>query len=184
MSKLPTRFVIAILAIGILFGATTTATIVSAGPKPFNLALAQLRAPFLAQQPQVQAPLQQPLAATSQGSFGPNCVGCITTQNLANGAITTPKIAPGAVSIATSVSASEVAISPGSDGTAFARCPGGSVITGGGFDLGPFLHGRTTGQVFRSVPNLGVNEWVVVAINPTSAPIHVTAFADCASIHP
>ena len=27
-------------------------------------------------------------------NFGPNCVGCITTQNLANGAITDTKIAP------------------------------------------------------------------------------------------
>jgi hypothetical protein len=31
--------------------------------------------------------------------FGPNCVGCITTQNLANQSITTPKIAPGAVTL-------------------------------------------------------------------------------------
>jgi hypothetical protein len=34
-------------------------------------------------------------------AFGPNCVGCITTQNLTNGAVTTPKIASGAVSMNT-----------------------------------------------------------------------------------
>jgi hypothetical protein len=34
-------------------------------------------------------------------AFGPNCVGCITTQNLANGAVTTPKIAPDAASTST-----------------------------------------------------------------------------------
>jgi len=31
------------------------------------------------------------------GGFGPNCVGCISTQNLANGAVTNPKLAPGSV---------------------------------------------------------------------------------------
>lgn len=30
-------------------------------------------------------------------AFGPNCVGCITTLNVANGAITHPKIAPHSV---------------------------------------------------------------------------------------
>jgi len=39
MSKLPTRLVIAILAIGTLVGA---ATVMSTGLKPFNQALAQL----------------------------------------------------------------------------------------------------------------------------------------------
>lgn len=43
MSKLPTKFVIAFLAIGILVGAATTATIISTGIKSSNLALAQLR---------------------------------------------------------------------------------------------------------------------------------------------
>jgi hypothetical protein len=28
-------------------------------------------------------------------AFGPNCVGCISTQNLADGAVTNPKLAPG-----------------------------------------------------------------------------------------
>jgi hypothetical protein len=32
--------------------------------------------------------------------FGPNCVGCVTTQNLANGAVTNPKLAAGSVSSA------------------------------------------------------------------------------------
>jgi len=117
MSKVLTKSIIAILAVGILVGAATSATIIIAGLKPFNLALAQLRVPFLAQprvqaplqqpflaQPGVQAPLQQqPLATTTSsgsGSFGPNCVGCITTQNLANGAVTNPKLGPLSVSSA------------------------------------------------------------------------------------
>jgi len=33
-------------------------------------------------------------------AFGPNCVGCISTQNLANGAVTNPKLAAGSVSSA------------------------------------------------------------------------------------
>ena len=43
MSSVSTKFVIAFLAIGILVGAATTATVISAGLKPSNLALAQLR---------------------------------------------------------------------------------------------------------------------------------------------
>lgn len=49
MSKLSTKFVMTLVAAGILIGAVTT---VSAG----NLAQAQIRVPFLPQQPQVQAP--------------------------------------------------------------------------------------------------------------------------------
>jgi hypothetical protein len=45
MSKLPTRFVIAFLAIGILVGAATTAIVISADLKSSNRALAQLRSP-------------------------------------------------------------------------------------------------------------------------------------------
>jgi hypothetical protein len=41
MLNISRRFVIAMLAIGILVGAATTATVISAGLKPFNLALAQ-----------------------------------------------------------------------------------------------------------------------------------------------
>jgi hypothetical protein len=43
MSKLSTKSVIAFLAIGILVGAATTATVIIAGIKSSNLALAQLR---------------------------------------------------------------------------------------------------------------------------------------------
>jgi len=43
MLRIPTKFVIAFLAIGMLVGAATTATVMSAGLKSSNLALAQLR---------------------------------------------------------------------------------------------------------------------------------------------
>jgi hypothetical protein len=43
MLKLPTKSVIAFLAIGILVGAATTATVISTDIKSSNLALAQLR---------------------------------------------------------------------------------------------------------------------------------------------
>lgn len=43
MSKLPTKSVIVFLAIGILIGAATTATVISSGIKSSNLASAQLR---------------------------------------------------------------------------------------------------------------------------------------------
>jgi hypothetical protein len=40
---------------------------------------------------------QAPPGPADPPAFGPNCVGCITTLNLANGAITHPKIAPHSV---------------------------------------------------------------------------------------
>jgi hypothetical protein len=81
----------------------------STGLKPFNLVLAQLRVPFLPQQPQTQFPSASigPSAVStgttnaSTGSpFGRSCTGCITTQNLANGAVTNPKLGPLSVSSA------------------------------------------------------------------------------------
>jgi len=198
MSKVLTKSIIAILAVGILVGAATTATIISAGLKPFNLALAQLRVPFLAQprvqaplqqqpflaQPGVQAPLQQqPLTTTtssSSGSFGPNCMGCITTQNLANGAVTTPKIAAGAVSITTQrVDSSNVNIPAGHlNDEAFAFCPSGSVATGGGYTISSNL------VVTNDTATIPPTGWLVVAANPSSQAGVLSANVVCTTVHP
>jgi hypothetical protein len=184
MSKLSTKFIIVILAAGILIGAATTTTVIGAGIKPSNFALAQLRFPFQTQ-PRVQAPLQQqqrPLTTTSTsggGSFGPSCARCVTTQNLANGAVTTPKIVPGAVSISTThVVSQPVNIAPESTGGAHLECPSGTVVTGGGYNsnIGTI--------VFGSLMN-DINGWVVNAFNPSSTDtIQVVASATCATVHP
>jgi hypothetical protein len=79
-----------ILAAGII--ATTIATLGIA--KVFNFAAAQFQIPL---HTQARLHQQQP-SATASG--GPNCNGCVTTQNLANGAVTNPKLAVPSVSSA------------------------------------------------------------------------------------
>jgi hypothetical protein len=185
MSNVSKKFV-AILAIGILVG--TTATIVSASLKPFNLALAQLRVPFMPQQSGVQAPLQQqPITAASSGGGGggPNCSGCITTQNLANGAVTTAKIAPGAVSIfTTTVEGDPTDVNPGASVSSTVTCPSGYTVTGGGFLLGLNPNGGLL-QVVRSVPVVtGVGWTAEVRNTSTEQGSGFEAFAECATIHP
>jgi len=149
MSKLPTRLVIAILAIGTLVGA---ATVMSTGLKPFNQALAQLRVRSypsgtgsspIATAAQAQPPIQQPTARAvgtnappaSAGlpfSFIFPCTGCIITKNLANGAVTTQKIAPGAISISVvERMGAPKDIVPGGSAVAVAVCKPGEVATGG-----------------------------------------------------
>src|SRR5690242_1211665 len=105
------RVLMGILAAGIIV--TTIATLGIA--KVFNFAAAQFQVPFQTQ-PRLQQQ-QQPSAATTTAtaaSGGPNCNGCITTQNLANGAVTNQKLAAGAVSLTTLDAASNlVNVPPG-----------------------------------------------------------------------
>lgn len=187
MSKLPTRFVIAILAIGVLVGAATTTTVINGGLKPSNLAQAQIPV----QQAVAPAAVSSAAPPSSAGPpFGPNCVGCISTQNLANGAVTTPKIAPGAASLTTQIVQSQlVTVFPGDVVTQTSvACPSGSILTGGGYRSGA---SPGTGIVFINGP---VNEdgvptpgqWNVFAVN-TGAPganFGLQAIADCTAIHP
>jgi hypothetical protein len=162
MSNLPTKFIIAILAVGILIGAATTTTIMSAGLKPFSLASAQLRFPFqfqpripLQQQPQFQAPLQQqsPVPTTSA-----NKVSISTTE------------VPGG---ATNVGAG------GFTGGSLALCPTGSVVTGGGHSML-----RSGVWVLSSQePTTGsTNGWSVVVQNNSTTPVDFQAFAVCATV--
>jgi hypothetical protein len=96
--NLNTKLIVVIVAAGII-----AATITMLGtPKVLNLAMAQIRVTFL---PQQQQPVQQQpngaattATTTSTSGNGPNCVGCITTQNLADGAVTNPKLGPLSVS--------------------------------------------------------------------------------------
>lgn len=167
MSKLPTKLVIAILAIGILLAATTT--VMSAN-------LAQAQVPI---QQQALAPAAASPPPLTGASFGPNCAGCISNQNLANGAVTTQKIAPGAVSITTSnvVSFSPL-VPPGGTSIAVAFCPPGTVVTGGGFG--------NTGSIFTITSSEASNgRWSVSAFNNTpNTSAMFSAMVICASIHP
>lgn len=103
--SLSTKFVIVILA-GILIGAAVKTTIISAGIKPSNFALAQLVLPFQTHV-LIQAPLkQQPLATTS-----PGLPKQFTVQDVVN-----------KVDIS-----GEVFVASAAD------CPVGTILTGGGY---------------------------------------------------
>jgi hypothetical protein len=103
--SLSTKFVIVILA-GILIGAAATTTIIGAGIKPPNFALAQLVLPFQTHV-LIQAPLkQEPLAKTS-----PGLPKQITVQDVVN------KVDIGG----------EVFVASAAD------CPTGTILTGGGY---------------------------------------------------
>jgi hypothetical protein len=94
IKKIPTKFVIAILSVGILIGAATSTTVISGGLEPSNLAQAQI--PVQAVGPAASS--AAPPSSAGGPPFGPSCTGCITTQNLANGAVTNPKLGPLSVS--------------------------------------------------------------------------------------
>ena len=111
----------------------------------------------------------------------------ITTQNLANGAVTTPKIAPGVVS--TEVFGPATDIPPNTGEQLEAKCPSGTVVSGGGFSGGTgvdTLHGAI---VEASAPfGLGSSSgtgWFTSVYNPTSQTVtSLNAVALCASIQP
>jgi hypothetical protein len=148
--------------------------------------------------PPLSASKSDPPPSPPGPPFGPNCVGCISTQNLANGAVTnpssadigvgqvatpniadqavaTPKISPGALFMNTvDVIGPSTQLAAGTDGYAIAVCPSGTVVTGGGY----FAGGSTVITMHTTAPN----NWRVEAIaGPASTSL--TAIAKCASIH-
>jgi hypothetical protein len=178
MNQPKKRVLMGILAAGII-----TATISTLGmAKVFNFAAAQFQVPFQTQ-PRLQQ--QQPSAATTTAtaaSGGPNCNGCITTQNLANGAVTNPKLAAGAVSLTTLNTASNlVNVPPGRFAEAVASCPTGTVAIGGGFSM-PFDAAANNLNVFLSGP--ASSGWKADAFNHGSLDEGFFALATCASIRP
>jgi len=137
--------------------------------------------------------------------FGPNCVGCISTQNLTNGAVTNPKLAPGSLSsthigagqVTTPNIADQAVATPKiSHGALFMNTvdvigPSTQLAAGtDGFAIavcpsgtvvtggGYFAGGSTVIIMHTTAPN----NWLVEAIaGPTSTTL--TAIAKCASIH-
>lgn len=147
-------------------------------PDPSDLSDADV-IPFGPHNPAV-GPNNDPPPPGAGPPFGPNCVGCISTQNLANGAVMTPKIAPGAVSINTEEFTSpNVVVQPNTSGVATVQCPSGSVVTGGGYVIDHNLPVQGNRQ-----PGVGPNGWEVLVFNTLSEPIRMNALATCATIHP
>jgi hypothetical protein len=192
------RVLMGILAAGII---TTTISILGMA-KVFNFAAAQFQVPFQTQ-PRLQQ--QQPSAATTTAAAptgGPPCNGCITTQNLANGAVTNPKLAvpsvatgniangavtsdklaAGAVSLnAVHVSSGFVGLSPGDRTIVSADCPTGTIVTGGGYSIsqpgGNSLYVEISDRADTS------QSWLVKVSNVGSSGQAIAATAVCTSIH-
>jgi hypothetical protein len=170
MLELSTKFVIVILAIGVLVGVATTATVISTGVKPSNLAQAQLQFPFQTQ-PQVQARVQQ-LPQQQLQPTGPATALVTTSANGGSG----PK-----VSLTTSrVASPETTVQPGTSIAASATCPSGSVVTGGGFS--PDLDTFPGLELLHSDGPVG-NSWELAVHNSDTVAHGFVSSATCASIH-
>jgi hypothetical protein len=187
--NLNTKLIVVIIAAGVI-----ASTITMLGAPKVLAATAQIQIPSQSQQqlPVQQVPQQQqqssgpatgvtPAAAGGNGN-GPNCDGCVTTQNLADKAVTAQKIAPGAVSLSTQeIKGNIVRLTPGTSGESEADCPAGTSVTGGGFTSGNVL---VLERSSRSDQGNG-NGWVVDEAFPSGGGIApFAAFAECAIIQP
>lgn len=193
--------------IGILVAGIITATITTlAVTKVFNSATAQFQVP-LQIQPRLQQ--QQPAAAaTNTGpSFGPSCTGCVTTQNLANEAVTNPKLAVPSVSSA-NIGAGQVATANIADSAVTTqKIASGAVtlsstsVSGNAITVAPGIGNGDTvscpsGTIVTGggaqlstglelVDSFGRgNNWAANAFNPTSSSLTMIVVAECTSIHP
>jgi hypothetical protein len=160
MSKLPTRFVIAFLAIGILVGAATTATVMSVGLKPSNLAQAQIRLPTVS-----TGPSGVVASADSASAVSPNAAG-------GSG----PKVSLTTIR----VHSPDTTVQPGVSIAATATCPSGTVVTGGGFS--PDLDTFPGLVLLHSDGPLG-NTWELAVHNSDTVAHGFVVSATCASIH-
>jgi len=111
----------------------------------------------------------------------------IITQNLANGAVPTPKIAPGVIS--TEVFGPATDFPPNTDGQLVAKCHSGTVVSGGGFSGNTSVDTLHGAIVEASAPfGLGSSSgtgWFISVYNPTSRTVTgLYAVALCASIQP
>ncbi len=101
------------------------------------------------------------------------------TQNLTNGAVTTPKIASGAVSMNTTQvlgSATRVSTVPG---TSDAFCPSGTVVTGGGY-----LASHNTAILINARLDPPANGWGIRAQSSDTNEATFLPIATCATMHP
>jgi hypothetical protein len=115
--------------------------------------------------------------------------GHITTSKIADGAVTTPKIADGAITTQKIASgsivpfvnqreSSELAVSPGSFGTAVAPCLGGEQVVGGGYGI-VGSHAMVSDMKLAS-EGVVANGWAVEMANTNSmATRSFVARAEC-----
>ena len=101
--------------------------------------------------------------------------GEVKTADLANDAVTTEKIADGAINLNIhEVDGEVLTLNPGVGSTAFADCPDGEILTGGGFVIGYPIQVTLNAQH----PN-GDNAWAVTGFNEASTERDMQAFAYC-----
>lgn len=133
------------------------------------VASAMISAPVIAQQ---SAPPIRDNSVTSASIKD----GEVKTADLADGAVTSAKIADDAITLNVHEVEGEVlTLDPGRTGTAFADCPDGEILTGGGFETDYPVHVATS----QGRGN-GDNAWAVEGANDAgSIPLHMQAFAYC-----
>ena len=101
--------------------------------------------------------------------------GEVKTQDLADDAVTSAKIADGAINLNVhQVKGEIITVDPGIGNTAFADCPDGEILTGGGFVIGYPIQVTLNAQH----PN-GDNAWAVTGFNEASTERDMQAFAYC-----
>jgi ABC-type Fe3+-hydroxamate transport system substrate-binding protein len=159
MTKLETKLIVVIAAAAIIVATMTTLETT----KAFNSATT---------------------SASSRGLH--NCNGCVTTNNLADRAVTTAKIAPGAVSLTTQeiqiLATARGSSGSGTFGGVVVLCPTGTSVTGGGYNLVSEFGGNL--QVVQNEKRPDGNGWQVTVVNTGPNDAQFFGLAECATIHP
>jgi hypothetical protein len=148
--ELTSKLVVALISIVVVFSAMTVPSVVA------------------------QSTTSPPIRANSVTS-GSIKDGEVKTQDLANEAVTTEKIADGAINLNIhEVDGEVLTLNPGVGSTAFADCPDGEILTGGGFLAGYPIQVTLSKQRAN-----GDNAWAVTGVNEASTDRDMQAFAYC-----
>jgi hypothetical protein len=105
--------------------------------------------------------------------------GQVMTSDLANGAVTKDKISPFALKLVTVSRQANFNSIPNSNSFGDVKCNKGETATGGGYWNGMPSKGVVT---FMSAPKSDSSGWVVLVHNPDSYPWMFTAYVLCAHL--